>query len=241
MPSVTRRVIARLSYANVMATLAVFLVLGGGAYAAATLPAHSVGKQQLRKRAVTRPKLAPRSVHTAKLAPDAVAARKLSPGVRARLARVGPAGPAGARGPAGPGAARIAFAAAATAAPQPVTLLDIAGLRIQGRCATAGGTVSLPLSITAAEASQAQETIAIDTGTDPSNGGATQVGNLQFDLPASAPLDTGGPAASGADYFRVVATFIVAAPSRTITVNAVVLVDAETQRCTMSGTAVSAT
>ena len=84
MPSVTRRVIARLSYANVMATLAVFLVLGGGAYAAATLPAHSVGKQQLRKRAVTRPKLAPRSVHTAKLARDAVAARKLSPGVRAR-------------------------------------------------------------------------------------------------------------------------------------------------------------
>jgi len=243
-PSVTRRVIARLSYANVMATLAVFLVLGGGAYAAATLPAHSVGKRQLRKGAVTRPKLAPRSVHTAKLAPDAVAARKLSPGVRARLARVGPAGPAGARGPAGPagpGAARIAFAAAATAAPQPVTLLDIAGLRIEGRCATAGGTVSLPLRITAAEASQAQETIVIDTGTDPATSGATQVGNLQFDLTAGAPLDTGGPAASGADYFRVVATFIVAAPSRTITVNAVVLVDAETQRCTMSGTAVSAT
>ena len=101
--------------------------------------------------------------------------------------------------------------------------------------------MSLPLRITAAEASQAQETIVIDTGTDPSTSGATQVGNLQFDLTAGAPLDTGGPAASGADYFRVVATFIVAAPSRTITVNAVVLVDAETQRCTMSGTAVSAT
>ena len=101
--------------------------------------------------------------------------------------------------------------------------------------------MSLPISITAAEASQAQETVAIDTGTDPSNGGATQVGNLQFDLPAGAPLDTGGPQASGADYFRVVATLIVAGPSRTTTINAVVLVDAETQRCSMSGTAVSAT
>ena len=183
-------------------------------------------------------------MHTAKLARDAVAARKLSPGVRAMLARVGPAGPAGERGPAGPagpGAARIAFAAAATAAPQPVTLLDVAGLRIQGRCTADAGTVSLPISITAAEASQAQETVAIDTGTDPSNGGATQVGNLQFDLPAGAPLDTGGPQASGADYFRVVATLIVAGPSRTTTINAVVLVDAGTQRCSMSGTAVSAT
>jgi hypothetical protein len=31
-----------LSYANVMATIAVFVALGGGAYAAFTLPANSV-------------------------------------------------------------------------------------------------------------------------------------------------------------------------------------------------------
>ena len=37
------------------------------------------------------------------------------------------------------------------------------------------------------------------------------------------------------------ATLILTAPSRTITVNAVVVVNAATQRCTMSGTAVTAT
>ncbi len=47
----------RLTYANVMATLAVFLVLGGGAYAATSLPKNSVGSQQLKAGAITPPKL----------------------------------------------------------------------------------------------------------------------------------------------------------------------------------------
>ncbi len=42
-----------LSYANVMATVAVFLALGGGAIAALRLPAHSVGAKQLKNNAVT--------------------------------------------------------------------------------------------------------------------------------------------------------------------------------------------
>ncbi len=42
----------RLSYANVMATLALFVSLGGASYAAITLPAGSVGPQQLRTHAV---------------------------------------------------------------------------------------------------------------------------------------------------------------------------------------------
>ena len=47
-----------LSYANVMATIAVFLALGGSAYAAFTLPAHSVGSRQLKNHAVTPKKVA---------------------------------------------------------------------------------------------------------------------------------------------------------------------------------------
>jgi hypothetical protein len=42
-----------LTYANVMATAAVFLALGGGAFAALRLPAHSVGNKQLKTNAVT--------------------------------------------------------------------------------------------------------------------------------------------------------------------------------------------
>jgi hypothetical protein len=49
----------RLSYANVMATIAVFIALGGGAYAAFTLPPNSVGTKQLKDSAVTKKKLAP--------------------------------------------------------------------------------------------------------------------------------------------------------------------------------------
>jgi hypothetical protein len=52
----------RLTYANVISTLCLFLLLGGAAYAATTLPANSVGARQLRKRAVTPAKLSPAAV-----------------------------------------------------------------------------------------------------------------------------------------------------------------------------------
>lgn len=42
----------RLTYANVMATIAVFLALGGGAYAAFQLPRNSVGTAQVRDRSL---------------------------------------------------------------------------------------------------------------------------------------------------------------------------------------------
>ena len=50
------------SYANVVATLAIFIALGGGAYAAITLPAKSVGSKQLKNRAVTPRKVAPKAI-----------------------------------------------------------------------------------------------------------------------------------------------------------------------------------
>ena len=46
-----------LTYANVMATVAVFLALGGGAYAAFKLPKGSVGSKQLKADAVTSSKV----------------------------------------------------------------------------------------------------------------------------------------------------------------------------------------
>jgi hypothetical protein len=46
------RVRPRLSYANVMATVAVFIALGGASYAAFKLPKNGVGTKQLKKNAV---------------------------------------------------------------------------------------------------------------------------------------------------------------------------------------------
>ena len=46
-----------LSYANVMATIAVFIALGGASYAAIKLPKNSVGAKQLKKNAISSPKV----------------------------------------------------------------------------------------------------------------------------------------------------------------------------------------
>ena len=51
----------RLTYANLMSTVAVFLALGGVSYAAVTIPKDSVGTKQIKNRAVTKPKLDPTS------------------------------------------------------------------------------------------------------------------------------------------------------------------------------------
>jgi hypothetical protein len=47
------RIKPRLSYANVTATIALFIALGGSAYAATQLPRNSVGSKQIRRNAVT--------------------------------------------------------------------------------------------------------------------------------------------------------------------------------------------
>src|SRR5215211_2083357 len=51
------RFASKLTYANVIATLALFLALGGGAYAAIKLPRNSVGTAQIKKGAVTKSKV----------------------------------------------------------------------------------------------------------------------------------------------------------------------------------------
>lgn len=69
----------RTTYANVVATLALFLALGGAAVAATQLPRNSVGPGQLKRGAVTAAKLRKQAVTSAKLAPGAVIAGKLGP------------------------------------------------------------------------------------------------------------------------------------------------------------------
>jgi hypothetical protein len=57
----------RPTYASVTATLALFISLGGGAYAAATLPANSVGAKQIKKNAVERAKIKNNAVDGSKV------------------------------------------------------------------------------------------------------------------------------------------------------------------------------
>jgi hypothetical protein len=68
----------RLTYANVIASLALFVALGGSAVAAG-LAKNSVGPNQLKKGAVSASKLAKQAVTSGKIAPKAVVAGKLGP------------------------------------------------------------------------------------------------------------------------------------------------------------------
>jgi hypothetical protein len=83
------RLRSRLTYANVVATLALFIALGGSSYAALQLPKGSVGGKQLRKNAVT----------TKKVKPGSLLLSDFNRSQRALL--VGPQGPQGPQGPPG--------------------------------------------------------------------------------------------------------------------------------------------
>lgn len=69
----------RLTYANVMSSIAVFLVLGGGAaFAATQLPKNSVGATQIQANAVQTNKLARNAVRVGKIDLEAVKAGKIA-------------------------------------------------------------------------------------------------------------------------------------------------------------------
>jgi hypothetical protein len=76
----------RLTYANVAASLALFVALGGTGYAALQLPRNSVGAKEIRRGAV----------HSGEIRNRAVKLRDIGVGTRQRLrGRQGPAGPSG--------------------------------------------------------------------------------------------------------------------------------------------------
>jgi hypothetical protein len=76
-----RSIRAHLTYANVMTTIGVFLLLAGGtALAAKQLAKNSVGPKQLKKNSVTTAKLKKGAVTKAKLAANAVDSSKIADG-----------------------------------------------------------------------------------------------------------------------------------------------------------------
>jgi hypothetical protein len=104
-----KRMFGSVRYANVTATMALIVALGGTSYAAIGLPANSVGTKQLRKGAVTSSELRANAVTSAKVKDGSLRAKDFTAG----QLPAGPAGPAGATNivgrpftsqPVGPGA-----------------------------------------------------------------------------------------------------------------------------------------
>lgn len=97
--SPTRRLFSHLRSQGI-AYLALFVALGGTAYAA-SLPANSVGPTQLQRGAVTTAKIKQEAVTTGKVKDSTLQAQDFASGVLLR-GPTGPLGPTGATGPTGP-------------------------------------------------------------------------------------------------------------------------------------------
>jgi hypothetical protein len=171
-----------LSYANVVATLALILTLGGGtAYAATKLSANSVGSSQLKRN----------SVSSAKVKDGSLLAKDFKVGQLPRGAAgvAGPAGPAGAPGPSGAAGAKGDSGAKGETGPAgPVTSVgahltygnDVA-LPAAQRRAVVSATITVPTSATAITATGAATIIT----------GGTAAGAICY-LETDAGADTTG-------------------------------------------------
>lgn len=91
------RITRRLSYSNVIASLALFVALGGASYAAVALPANSVGTTQLKKSAVSAAKLKRNAVSSAKVKDGSLQRGDFASGTLLQ----GPQGLQGVQGPKG--------------------------------------------------------------------------------------------------------------------------------------------
>jgi hypothetical protein len=122
----------RLSYANVIATIALFVALGGGAYAATQLPKNSVGAKQLRKGAVNSAKVKDASL--------------MSKDFKAGQLPAGPTGARGAEGPRGLEGARGATGQTGARGPSNAYVDSTAG---QITISSAPGTLAATLAVPA--------------------------------------------------------------------------------------------
>jgi hypothetical protein len=76
-----KKISKRLTYSNVMSSIAVFLVLGGAtAFAASQLGKNTVGTKQLKKNAVTSAKIKKNAITTPKIKADAVTGAQVNEG-----------------------------------------------------------------------------------------------------------------------------------------------------------------
>ena len=90
-----RRLRSQLNYSNVVASLALFVALGGVSYAAVKLPRNSVGSRAIKKNAVTGAKVKDSSLTGADIRNSSLTAADFAGSV------TGPAGPQGSAGVAG--------------------------------------------------------------------------------------------------------------------------------------------
>jgi hypothetical protein len=132
---VVRRLQQRVTYANVTATIALFIAVGGTSYAAVQLPRNSVGSAQLRDGSVASPEVRNRSLQATDLS---LAARRFLRSQRGAIGPQGPAGPQGPPGTAGAGGTTTAGASTALAVTYPTAAGTVAAGEVTSATASCG-------------------------------------------------------------------------------------------------------
>lgn len=123
----------RFTYANVMSTIAVFLVLGGATALAASLAKNSVGSKQLKKNAVTSAKIKNNAITTAKVKNGAITGAKVNVSGFPKVPSAASADSAGnANTVAGSTIRKFLYASNTTATKTPI--LSLGGLTLSASC-----------------------------------------------------------------------------------------------------------
>jgi hypothetical protein len=109
-----RKALFRLSYSNVMATIAVFMAMGGGAYAL-SIPRNSVGATQIKTNAVGAPEIKTSAVRSSEVRNSSLLAEdfkegQLPAGPQGATGATGASGTTGAQGPPGVSGLELVFA-----------------------------------------------------------------------------------------------------------------------------------
>ena len=233
----------RLSYANVMATVAVFFGLGAAGYAATTLPPNSVGSVQLKGGAVITSKLADQAVSAAKVKRGSLTGAQIDAATLGTVRNARHATDADHLG--GLAASRFYRAASIrkvsaleqcnTPAPgcPSKTVLDMGVLRMRATCSTTFGLeVDFDATGPGADVNYFydQTPSGASTAIGVNGGGLGGTGNLLFNDP---------------QYIHAAGTFIYRDDARVITVPFAVYVAYDpgsgTKTCEIEGTATQAT
>lgn len=109
------RILRNLTYSNVLATLAIFIALGGTSYAVLELPRNSVGSRQIRPKAVGATEIRANAVRSQEVKTRSLRLSDLSRAAQRTLK--GQRGASGAPGPPGPPAAKFFAAVAPSGTP----------------------------------------------------------------------------------------------------------------------------
>ncbi len=170
-----RRLVRRPSPAMVVALVALFVALGGAAYAAHQLPPKSVGSTQLKNNSVTSPKVKNHSL----LAKD-FKAGQLPAGAHGAKGDPGPRGPKGDTGPQGPGATTLTYDANASGSPSQTTVGTVLSDTFSAECSIpSAGEAELKVYVMTSDGS-----LRWDYGGEFTDNGTSSTAANNVDLPA---------------------------------------------------------